>query len=224
MQDTVASTVQQHPQPKPGYRLAPATVGREDSPQTVWVSCPVWCVTDHAERVTFVEDISHSGRPATLSITTLHPARIPLAVSLSWWPALGSGDDEPKLAVDLDSEVEVYGRTAAMAMADQLVAFAADVRRLAQVLPADAPRRDEADEAGGWESLTRDDIASRPIAFLVKAFGMDVVETDVDTVALYGEPGSMQLHVLPDVPQCLREDLARRALLAWFDARVGGDV
>ena len=73
-----------------------------------------------------------------------------------------------------------------------------------------------------WQSLTRDDLVSRPIASLLKAFGVGVVEADVESVALLGEPGSMELHVLPDVPQCLREDLARRALLAWFDARNGG--
>lgn len=131
------------------HRLVPATVGREGRPQTVWVECPAWCVTDHTARVTFAEDINHSGQPATLSITTLHPARVPLEVSLSWWPALGEGNEQPKLAVDLDTEVEVYDRTAALAMADQLVAFAADVVRLAQSLPDDSPVpiRSQADEA-----------------------------------------------------------------------------
>ena len=142
-----ATTVR--PAVKPGYRLVPVPVGREGNAQTAWVECPSWCVTDHSERVTFLEDVNHSGQPAALSITTLHPARVPLEVSLSWWPALGDGDEQPKLAVDLDSEVEVYGRTAALAMADQLVAFAADVRRLAQTLPDDAPTpiRSQADEA-----------------------------------------------------------------------------
>lgn len=131
------------PEPKPGHRFVPALIGRSTEPGIITlVECPSWCVIDHvAERSVFVEDVSHSGQSAVLSLTARHPARVPLQVSLSWWPALGDGNEQPKLAVDLDSEVEVYGRTAALAMADQLVAFAADVRRLAQALPDDAPVR-----------------------------------------------------------------------------------
>ncbi|MEV5314279.1 hypothetical protein [Streptomyces sp. NPDC052610] len=135
-----AATVDALPAVKPGYRLVPVPVGREGNAQTAWVPCPSWCVTDHSERVTFIEDVNHSSQPASLAITTRHPARVPLEVSLSWWPALGEENEQPKLAVDLDTEVEVYGRTAALAMADQLVAFAAEVRRLAETLPDDAPR------------------------------------------------------------------------------------
>jgi hypothetical protein len=142
-----AATVHRFPIVKPGYRLVPVPVGREGNVQTAWVPCPSWCVTDHSQRVSFLEDVNHNGQPASLNITTLHPARVPLEVSLSWWPALGDENDQPKLAVDLDSEVEVYGRTAALAMADQLVAFAAEVRRLAETLPDDAPARSQADEA-----------------------------------------------------------------------------
>ncbi|MEU9557371.1 DUF6907 domain-containing protein [Streptomyces fumanus] len=123
---------------RPGFRLVPVPVGREGNAQTAWVECPDWCVTDHSERVEFIEDVNHNGQAASLSITTLHPARVPLEVSLSWWPALEE-DTQPKLAVDLDSEVEVYDRTAALALADQLVAFAAEVRRLAESLPDDSP-------------------------------------------------------------------------------------
>lgn len=137
---------------RPGFRLVPALIGRSTDPGvTTWVECPEFCIVDHVEdRATFVEDVSHHGAPATLAVTTLHPARVPLEVSLSYWPALGEGNEQPKLAVDLDTEVEVYGRTAAMALADQLVAFAADVRRLAEALPDDAPAaviRNQADEA-----------------------------------------------------------------------------
>lgn len=142
-----AATVHPFPAVKPGYRLVPVPVGRGGNVQTAYVPCPSWCVTDHSVRVASVEDVSHNGQPASLAITTLHPARVPLKVSLSWWPALGDGTEQPKLAVDLDTEVEVYDRTAALAMADQLVAFAAEVRRLAETLPDDQPVRSQADEA-----------------------------------------------------------------------------
>lgn len=137
----------QVPAPRPGFRFVPVPVGLPGRVQTVWVECPDWCVTDHTQRASHIEDVSHNGRPASLAITTRHPARVPLEVSLSWWPGLGEGNDRPKLAVDLDTEVEVYGRTAALAMADQLVAFAAEVRRLAQTLPDDRLGRTQADEA-----------------------------------------------------------------------------
>ncbi|MFJ3287070.1 DUF6907 domain-containing protein [Streptomyces sp. NPDC086669] len=142
-----AATVRPFPAVKPGYRLVPVPVGREGNVQTAYVTCPSWCVTDHSQRVRSIEDVNHNGQPAALSLTNRHPARVPLEVSLSWWPSLGEGNEQPKLAVDLDTEVEVYDRTAALAMADQLVAFAAEVRRLAETLPDDQPVRSQADEA-----------------------------------------------------------------------------
>ncbi|MCP9997818.1 hypothetical protein LUX34_23020 [Streptomyces werraensis] len=142
-QPTAASV---RPAVKPGYRLVPALVGRSTDPGTVvYVECPVWCTVDHvADRSVFLEDINHQGESAQLTLTTLHPARVPLEVYLSWWPASDDTAGEPCLAVDLDSEVDVYGRTAALALADQLVAFAENVRRLAESLPADKPVRGEA--------------------------------------------------------------------------------
>ncbi|MFI1376875.1 DUF6907 domain-containing protein [Streptomyces longwoodensis] len=130
-------TSSDRPALQPGYRLVPVPVGREGCEQTAYVPCPPWCVTDHSERVTFMEDVNHLGQPAALSLTAQHSARIPLEVYLSWWPAEGNDHREPRLSVDLDTEVEVYDRTAALAMADQLVAFAAEVRRLAETLPGD---------------------------------------------------------------------------------------
>ncbi|WP_225642668.1 DUF6907 domain-containing protein [Streptomyces werraensis] len=146
-QPTAASV---RPVVKPGYRLVPALVGRSTDPGTVvYVECPVWCTVDHvADRSVFLEDINHQGAPEVLALPSDHPARVPVEAYLSWWPA--SHDDtagEPCLSVDIDSEVMVYGRTAALAVADQLAAFAENVRRLAESLPADKPSRSQADEA-----------------------------------------------------------------------------
>ncbi|MHC3471194.1 DUF6907 domain-containing protein [Streptomyces sp. 7R007] len=137
------------PGARSGHRIVPATVGKAGSEQTIYVECPAWCTVDHTKRVAFAEDISHDGQRTALTLTGQHPAWAPLEVYLSWWPSNGKGEERPLLAVDLDSEVETYGRTAALAMADQLVAFAADVRRLAQALPDDRPIpiRSQADEA-----------------------------------------------------------------------------
>ncbi|NJP75673.1 hypothetical protein HCJ99_33895, partial [Streptomyces sp. C1-2] len=123
------SNIHPFPEPKPGYRFVQALVGRDDTVQTVIVECPTWCVTDHvADRALFLEDINHTGERRAMTFTPSRGTVTPLEVYLSQWP--GSHEPEPTLAVDLDCEVDTYGRTAALALADQLVAFAEDVRRL----------------------------------------------------------------------------------------------
>lgn len=149
MHESVQSLAVDMSEVRSGYRLVPALVGRlTDKPTVVHVPCPDWCTVDHlAQRAVFLEDINHQGEPAALTITTLHPARVPLEVYLSWWPSSDGISEKPCLSVDLDTEVEVYDRTAALAMADQLVAFAANVRRLAESLPDDNGDSSQADEA-----------------------------------------------------------------------------
>lgn len=132
---------------KPGYRLVPVAVGRQGKVQTAWLPCPAWCITDHSEPVAFVEDVNHEGEHRRMSLSPSHGERVPVEVYLSEWPADRDENGQPCLAVDLDYEVATYGRTAGLAMADQLVAFAADVRRLAETLPEDKPVRSQADEA-----------------------------------------------------------------------------
>ncbi|MER7963575.1 DUF6907 domain-containing protein [Streptomyces ardesiacus] len=125
---------------RPGYRLVPALVGKSTEPGSIlYVECPDWCVVDHvADRNVFIQDISHQGEKATLSLTPTRGEQVPLEVYLSEWPALAEDNGQPRLDVDIDSEVYSYGRTAAMALADQMVAFAEDVRRLAETLPEEA--------------------------------------------------------------------------------------
>ncbi|MET8947446.1 hypothetical protein ABZX30_28855 [Streptomyces sp. NPDC004542] len=128
-----------------GFRLVPAAIGRPGSVQTAWVPCPSWCVVDHSERVAFIEDVNHEGEHRGMSLSPSRGDRVPLEVYLSQWP--GSEENaQTYLAVDLDYEVSAYGRTAALALADQMVAFAEDVRRLAGTLPDDTVRS-QADEA-----------------------------------------------------------------------------
>ncbi|MGQ4343689.1 DUF6907 domain-containing protein [Streptomyces sp. SAS_275] len=149
MQKSAISTSNVHPFPasQRGYRLVPALIGRSTEPGVlVHVPCPAWCVTDHMERVGSVEDVNHQGAHRALNLTPDVFDRVQVEVYLSEWPASFS-DSAPALSVDVDYEVATYGRTAALALADQLVAFAADVRRLAQTLPDDAPARSQADEA-----------------------------------------------------------------------------
>ncbi|MEU5772679.1 hypothetical protein ABZ819_05160 [Streptomyces venezuelae] len=127
------------PRVKPGYRLVPARVGRPGEQVTVHVECPTdWCIADHvAEPVGAAEDINHQGTPAVLNLASDQTVSVPTAVYLSWWPGSHDVAAQPCLAVDVDREVAVYGRTGALAIADQIAAFAADVRRLAETLPGD---------------------------------------------------------------------------------------
>jgi hypothetical protein len=74
---------------------------------------------------------------------------VPFEVYLTRWPG-SQRDARTNLAVDLDSDVALYDRTGALALADQMVAFAEDVRRLAEALPDEAPAATvlgQADEA-----------------------------------------------------------------------------
>lgn len=147
--DRTANNLYPLPEPKPGYRFVPALIGRPmDAGIVTWVECPRWCTVDHmASRSVFLEDVNHQGEPAALNLPSDHPSRVPVEVYLSWWPAAQGAAEKPCLSVDIDSEVMVYGRAASFALADQLVAFAADVRRLAQTLPDDSPVRNQDDEA-----------------------------------------------------------------------------
>ncbi|MFK4797823.1 DUF6907 domain-containing protein [Streptomyces sp. MPA0124] len=125
---------------RPGYRLVPALIGRSTEPGTiVYVECPDWCTVDHvASRNVFLEDINHEGERAALQLPSDYSAPAPVEVYLSQWPASKDDKGLTRLAVDVDYEVSTYGRTAALAFADQLVAFAANVRALAETLPEEA--------------------------------------------------------------------------------------
>lgn len=237
MQDTVqtspaTSSVQRLVEGQPGWRLAPARFGNPGSQADALVSCPDWCAEDHVKDWhNHAVDLDHWGaNDADWDADSItDPGNRLLALTARLY--LDPNNADPRMSsanVRVDDETVDVFWTPEMTekAADELIAFASQLRRLARQARAFNERTGRTDNAGAssWQSLTRDDIARRPIAFLVKAFGVGVVEADVESVALLGEPGSMELHVLPDVPQCLREDLARRALLAWFDARQGGDV
>ncbi|MEU5900603.1 DUF6907 domain-containing protein [Streptomyces venezuelae] len=117
----------------------PARVGRPGERVTIYVECPTdWCIVDHvAEPVGAAEDINHQGAPAVLNLAADQAAGVPTAVYLSWWPGSHDVAAQPCLAVDVDRDVAVYGRTGALAIADQIIAFGQDVRRLAETLPED---------------------------------------------------------------------------------------
>lgn len=237
MQDTVQTTpvspsVQRLVEGQPGWHLAPARFGKPGSQADALVSCPDFCDENHVKDWhDHAVDLDHWGsNDADWEADSITDPGVRL-LALTARLYLDPHNPDPRMSsanIRVDDETVDVFWTPEMAeqRADDLIAFATQLQHLARQARAFNERtgRPVNTEAREWESLTRDDIATRPIAFLVKAFGMGVVEADVETVTLLGEPGSMELHVLPDVPQCLREDMARLALLAWFDARQGGAV
>ncbi|MFJ5306159.1 DUF6907 domain-containing protein [Streptomyces sp. NPDC088350] len=232
MQDTVARAAQQTVEGQPGWHLAPARFGKPGSQADAMVPCPDFCGENHVEDWKHhLVDLDHWGPTVADwdADSILNPGARLLALSARLY--LDPNSDDPRMSgasvrVDDESVDAFWTPEMTEQAADGLIAFAAKLYHLARqarTFNEKAGRTDDT-EARAWQSLTRDDLTRRPIASLLKVFGVDVVEADVESVVLRGEPGAMKLHVLPDVPQCLREDLARRALLAWFDARQGGDV
>ncbi|MFE5368150.1 DUF6907 domain-containing protein [Streptomyces mirabilis] len=125
------------PATKPGYRLAPAAIGRSgEKPQIVGIFCPNFCVEDHvADRQVAVEDIVHSSETAHTGIRSFLTGQLALELyatikteAASHDPrlreahiVLDDGSDDAHLSVD---EVEET--------VGQLLGLAADLQRLAR--------------------------------------------------------------------------------------------
>ena len=106
--------------------------------QRIAVPCPSWCVVDHAaENVISLDDFSHDGAPISLRVPVRGAAERVLIARLSQWPF---ASDEAGRAAYLrlegtdDGEVANLPTSAALAFADQLVAHAEGIRRLAGAL------------------------------------------------------------------------------------------
>lgn len=115
-------------------RLVAATVQGRRIP----LPCPEWCVIDHAaENVINLDDFSHDGAPISMSVPVSGAAERVLIARLSQWPF---AQDEAGRAEYLrlegtdDGEVANLQAGAALAFADQLVAHAERIRRLAGAL------------------------------------------------------------------------------------------
>jgi hypothetical protein len=71
-------TVHPFPAMRPGFRLAPAAVGRDGRTQIVGIFCPAWCTESHVdEPVGNVEDVMHRGDQSELTVESFAFAPIP---------------------------------------------------------------------------------------------------------------------------------------------------
>lgn len=235
MQDTVQTT------PATFTAQEPASVPRTISYPlknggSLTSTCPSWCTTDHTEDVVvgLVEpgELFHQGDAVRLEYTAQGVVEQGiLEARIGQWPL---SEDDAKPYVELVPE----SRTGVGLLLSSRIELDEEIRRVRAHLNALIELGDQLAEAQAvdhatrsqkssvpWESLTRTDLLSLPIAYLLRAFGVTVVEME-DTgrkavLALYGEPGAMEIRVYPDVPQQLREDETRRALLGWYDAKRG---
>ncbi|MFF9861104.1 DUF6907 domain-containing protein [Streptomyces tendae] len=230
MQNTVASLAQQAIETKPGHRLVPAAIERGEHRTTVYIECPVWCVEEHVdEPVSNVEDILHRsgcGVEDVLYVPSFGDAPFPilLAAYVESDPvATNPLMKAAHVAVEDPHSASLAYLTPEMAekLADDVIGFASNLRHLARTVrlanQGGDPDMDEAlrrvqAESRGWQSLTGDDIASLPIARLLKAFGVTVVDADVEVTELHGLPGRMELRVPASTSVQSREADARRLI------------
>jgi hypothetical protein len=207
---------------------------------SITVSCPDWCADDHARDIemglSHPSDLQHEGAPISLSFDDVDGERETiLAARLVQWPFSTDGDTAPY--IDLTPEASTAESLICrnrLELDDQIRRVRAHLNELIRL--GDRLAEAQADDharlvaARGtdkpWLSLSRDDLRTMPIAYLLRAFGVRVVETEdigrKAVVALYGEPGAMELRVLPDLSQHLREDQTRQALITWHRSTHGG--
>lgn len=201
---------------------------------TLTSTCPSWCTTDHTDDVAcgiHPADLQHQGDAIALDYNADGVNKSVLQARIGQYPF--SGDpDEAAPYVELTPE----GSTAAsvylfnrLQLHDEIRKVRAYLRELLELgdhlaqAQAEDYDRNMLDASRTWRVLGRADVQSLPIGWLLRVFGVTVVETeDTDRVALSGVPGAMELRVHPAIPQQLREDEGRRCLLDWFDARAEG--
>lgn len=120
-------------------RLVPAKVGRPGHVQTIHIECADWCVIDHSERVGHLDDVMHYSDCDVVTVSTLTDdgtAHSELMLNVSSDPSAS----DPRLraahlVINDGASTDAY-LTPGMAdeLADELIAFAAQLRSQAQTV------------------------------------------------------------------------------------------
>jgi hypothetical protein len=123
-------------------RLVPARVGPEGRVQTVYIPCPEWCVVDHLERENHLEDVMHYSDGDGVQVPTLtddDTGHSEVYVSISVDPTARDPRLRAAHVVITDAAGDAY-LTPDMAdgFADELIAFAAQVRHQARLVRLDS--------------------------------------------------------------------------------------
>jgi hypothetical protein len=125
------------PAPKPGHRFVPAALGKPGEQVIVYIECPAWCSQDHVANWShYAEDIDHWGQTDAAWDTgcLTRPGDQMLALFARVHSDPVAADPRLRAAhVLMDDESTQVFLTPEMAdrMADDLIAFAAQMRHLA---------------------------------------------------------------------------------------------
>ncbi len=100
---------------------------------TMVVPCPIWCTHPHGEAYRSLEDVSHHGAPISLAAPTYDGVEQVLTARVSSWPFAGDPETTaPFIAFDaVGDEVAQLAPTAALAVADQVIAHGYALRAMA---------------------------------------------------------------------------------------------
>jgi hypothetical protein len=118
-------------------RLVPARVGRTGHVQTVYIECPTWCVVDHMDRQTCLEDVMHYSDADVLQVSTLtddDTSHSEMYANISSDPTATDPRLRAAHLVINDGAPDDAYLTPDMAdeLADEMIAFAAQLRHKAR--------------------------------------------------------------------------------------------
>lgn len=138
---------QSQPAIKPGFRLVPALIGTRKSAHTAWIECPVWCIEDHTDEPTMLEDVMHTSKSEDVGISSFlkQDGSLLMYAMLQADPA--ATDERLRRAhigIETGGVPDYHTPEMAEAFADDLIAFASQVRQLARA----ARRHNQALEGG----------------------------------------------------------------------------
>jgi hypothetical protein len=128
-------TVTPLPATRPGYRLVPALIGTRKSAHVAYVECPTWCVEDHLAEPTMFEDITHTSASEDVGITSFLKPNGDLLMYAMLQADPAASDPRLRRAhigIEHEGVPDVHTPEMAEAFADDLIAFALQIRSLAR--------------------------------------------------------------------------------------------
>ncbi|MEU2288063.1 hypothetical protein ABZ614_40185 [Streptomyces sp. NPDC013178] len=120
---------------KPGYRLVPALIGCRDNSGTAWIECPFWCVEDHTAEANYLDDIVHTSRSEDVGISSFLKQDGDLLMYAMLQADPASPDERLQrahISIEHEGVPDFHTPEMAEAFADDLIAFASQVRQLAR--------------------------------------------------------------------------------------------
>ncbi|MFJ3141429.1 DUF6907 domain-containing protein [Streptomyces halstedii] len=196
--------------------------------------CPTWCVLDHAgdiEKLGFAEDLVHEGAPVSISFTVDGGGEASLLSGyISQYPhATDNNTRTPFMALHPDAGM---GEALGYLGPDGVEA---EIRRVEAHLRALRGLNEQLREARStyWEQaaqdparLTANDVKTLPVAVLLEAFDLTVVEIESIPYGIQGVvdcTGEMSpkpvIVLLRSLPQSAREPLVRQLLVSMVEGQ-----